>query len=143
MDVTELHGTIGLEHDLFDTVFDRTRLCSRPLFLRDLSRLDSIGFMLALLHPRSLSLRCWWAHDATEVLLQRREPLLPELDIVQDGGYHCCPLLECVKLCFHLADPPVPIISDYLKHVETLTDLALFSTDLLSSAFSTRSLVLR
>lgn len=73
MDVIELHGTIGLEHNLFDTVFDRNRLCSRPLLPRDLSRLDSIGFVLALLHlRRSLPLRCWWAHDATEVLLQRR-----------------------------------------------------------------------
>ena len=73
MDVIELHGTIDLGHDFFDTVFDRTRMCSRPLLLRDLSRLDSIGFMLALLHlRRPLPFRCWWAHDATEVLLQRR-----------------------------------------------------------------------
>ena len=33
MDVLELHGTIDLEHDLFDTVLDPTRLCSRQSLL--------------------------------------------------------------------------------------------------------------
>lgn len=70
-DAATVHGTIDSENDSFDTVFDRTRLCSRLLLLRDLSRLDTIGFMLAFLHlRRSLPLRCWWAHDAIEVLLQ-------------------------------------------------------------------------
>ena len=72
MDVIELHGTIGLEHNLFDTVFDRNRLCSRPLLPRDLSRLDSIGFVLALLHlRRSLPLPVADRADTTALELRR------------------------------------------------------------------------